>query len=208
MATLTPVQFQQKLNDKLRSLKVAETIVYPVATATLDKLRQRLFQKGIEGDGSSTGTYSTASMYASKEQFKETGAFRAQGKSESRLGQKRKTTTVYDISSRKKKSVAVKKNNTERKSMYLPNGYKELRQIQGMETAFVNLQYSGDLFQDFTKLSVEGDKVVVKVSREINKKKIEGLTKKYGPSTFKHSKEEREFFNKEVQKRLVNYLNS
>ena len=107
-----------------------------------------------------------------------------------------------------KKGQKNKKDGSERKTMYLPGGYKELRHVQGMETGFVNLQYSGDLFTDFTKLTIVKDSVVTKTSREINKKKIEGLTKKYGQSLFKHSNEEREFFNKEVQKRLVNYLNS
>ena len=197
MATYTPEAFNKKIQDRLRSLKVNEIIVYPAATATLDKLRQRLFQKGIKGDGSKTGNYSTEPMYASKKQFKKTGGFRAQGKNAGKTA-----------SGKLAKGTKKKKDGTERKSMYLAGGYKELRQVQGMETGFVNLQYNGDLFTDFTKLTVQKDSVVVKVSRGINEKKIDGLTKKYGSSTFKHSKEEREFLKKEVQKNLVSYLNN
>lgn len=197
MATYTPESFQQHLSEKLRSLKIAEEIVYPVATATMDKMRQRLFQTGTQGDGSKTGNYSTEPIYASKSQFKNTGGFRPQGKNAKKTA-----------NGKLKKGQKNKKDGSERKTMYLPGGYKELRHVQGMETGFVNLQYSGDLFTDFTKLTIVKDSVVAKTSREINKKKIEGLTKKYGQSLFKHSNEEREFFNKEVQKRLVNYLNS
>lgn len=197
MAQLTPEQFEQKIKDKARSLKMAEQIVYPVATATLDMFRQRLFGKGINGDGSKTGSYSTEPMYASKEQFKNTSGFKPRGKN-----------AKATASGKLKKGEKKKADGSQRKTMYLPGGYKELRQVQGYETAFVNLQYSGDLFTDYTKLYVQKDKVVAKVSREINRKKIDGLTEHFGPSTFKHTKEEREFFKKEIQKRLVNYFNS
>lgn len=197
MATYTPESFQQHLSEKLRSLKIAEEIVYPVATATMDKMRQRLFQTGTQGDGSKTGNYSTEPIYASESQFKNTDKFRPQGKNAKKTA-----------NGKLKKGQKNKKDGSERKTMYLPGGYKELRHVQGMETGFVNLQYSGDLFTDFTKLTIVKDSVVTKTSREINKDKIEGLTKKYGQSLFKHSNEELEFFNEEVQKRLVNYLNS
>ena len=150
MATYTPESFQQHLSEKLRSLKIAEEIVYPVATATMDKMRQRLFQTGTQGDGSKTGNYSTEPIYASKSQFKNTGGFSPTGKKGTQ-----KTTVSYKTKSGKvrTKKVAIKSDHTERKTMYLPGGYKEFRHVQGMETGFVNLQYSGDLFTDFTKLT-------------------------------------------------------
>ena len=90
--------------------------------------------------------------------------------------------------------------------MFLAGGYKQLRSIQGLETAFVDLQYTGDLFTDFSKLAIDGQTVVAKVSRDINKKKIRGLIKRFGASTFKHTKEEREFFANEAKKKLIIYL--
>lgn len=186
MADLTPEQFEAKLNQKLRSLDMVKQVVFPVATATFDKYRQRLFQKGIKGDGSKTGNYSTEPTYASEKAFKNKSGFKQRGK----------------------KATGKLKNGKERRSMYLPGGYKELRAVQGMETAIVNLQYTGDLFTDFSKLSIEGNTVTGKVSRAINMDKIDGLTARFGQSTFKHTKQEREFFAQEVKNRLVKYLNS
>lgn len=196
MAKLTPEQFQQKITDKIRSLKVADVVVFPVATVMLDKMRQRLFQQGVSGDGNKTGNYSTTPMYASKSAFIG-GGFSPRGKNA------KKTATGKLAKGSKNKS-----DGTGRKSMYLSGGYKELRQVQGKETSFVNLQYSGLLFTDFTKLAVDGDTVVSKVGTKESADKLSWLSDKYGKDTFKHTKEEREFFKIEVQKRLVNYLNS
>jgi len=186
MATFTPEQFEQHIDKKIRQLDVVKVVVFPVATATYDKFRQRLFGKGVNGNEQKTGRYSTKPMYASKSQFRNTGAFKPQGKT----------------------GKGKKKNGQPRKSMYLPMGYKQLRSTQGLETSFVDLQYTGDLFTDSSKLKVVKDTVVASVSRDINAKKIEGLTKRFGAATFKHTDAEREFFKTEAQKRLVKYFSS
>lgn len=206
MATYTPEEFEKKILEKQRSLDIVKVVVMPVATAVFDQYRQRLFGKGIKGDGTKTGNYSRKAIYASKDKFRNTGSFRPQGKKEYIKGSKQKTTELYDIRTRKKKKVAITKPYTQRETMYLPNGYKELRAIQGLEIQFVDLQYTGDLFTDFSKLKIVNDSVVAGVSREINKKKIKGLSKRFGNSLFKHTKEEREFFTKEAQKRLIAYF--
>lgn len=196
MAQITPEQFQKKIEAKIRSLDIAKTIVFPVATAMLDSMRQRLFQEGISGDGGKTGSYSTAPIYASKSAFVG-GGFSPQGKNA------KKTTT-----GKLAKGSKNKKDGAQRKSMYLAGGYKQLRQVQGKETAFVNLQYSGLLFTDFSKLAVEKDTVVSKVGTKESSDKLKWLSDKYGKDTFKHTKEEREFFKKEVHKQFIKYLRS
>ena len=208
MAQITPEQFQKKIEAKIRSLDIAKTIVFPVATVMLDSMRQRLFQEGISGDGGKIGDYSRKAMYVGRDKFINAGGFRPQGKKEYIKGTKQKKVEVYSISTRKKKKVAVTKGNTQRETMYLPNGYKELREIQGKETAFVNLQYSGLLFTDFSKLAVEKDTVVSKVGTKESSDKLIWLSDKYGKDTFKHTKEEREFFKKEVHKQFIKYLRS
>lgn len=182
---MTQEQFEKKIQDKIRTLKAGD-IIFPAAQHALDSLRQRLFGRGIGGDDKSLGQYSTTPMYASKSQFKRTSSFRGQGK--------------YS-----KKDFA---NGKPRRSMYLANGYKELRGVQGYETGFVNLQYSGDLFTDMTKLTPEKDSVVLRLSRAVNLKKVEGLKAKYGPDTFKHTQKERDEFGKNVMKELTKYFRS
>lgn len=185
--TVTPEEFNRRFQEKIRSLKTAE-IVYPVATKVHDDMTRRVFNDGKKGDGSKIGTYSTEPMYASKKAFKKQGAFKGQGKNS------------------KKQSF---KNKKPRKSMYLQQGYKQLKQVQGYESGFVNLTYSADLRNDFaSKLAIEGESVVLRLSREINKKKSEGLTEKYGSTLLKHTKSERDFFEKEVTKKVIQQLSS
>ena len=196
MAQITPEQFQKMIEAKIRSLDIAKTIVFPVATVMLDSMRQRLFQEWISGNGSKTGSYSTSPMYASKSAFVG-GGFSPQGKNA------KKTAT-----GKLAKGSKNKKDGAQRKSMYLAGGYKQLRQVQGKETAFVNLQYSGLLFTDFSKLAVEKDTVVSKVGTKESSDKLKWLSDKYGKDTFKHTKQEREFFKKEVHKQFIKYLRS
>lgn len=202
---MTPIELQRKLEAKVADLNTAK-LIFPIAQEAQRMLIKRLFDEG-EGAQGKLGKYSTDAAYFTKEQFKNKGAFKAQGKSESRLGQKRKTTTVFDITTKKRKSIAIKSNNTERTSMYLPNGYKELKQIQGYESSFVNLTYSSDLRNDFsTGMMIKGDKVIAVVKRGINADKTKWLSDKYGEKTFKHTEEEKDFFTTEVSKELANYF--
>ena len=80
--------------------------------------------------------------------------------------------------------------------------------MQGYESSYVNLFYYGDLYGEMNKLTVEKDTVVVRLSREINKKKVEGLREKYGKETFQHTKKEKEQFAKDVSKMLANYFSN
>jgi len=176
---LTPEQFQKKVEDKIRSLKVVDVVTFPVATKMLQLFTNRIFDEGKNGNDSEIGKYSTKEMYASKSAFKNAGGFKGVGK-------------------RPKKKGKVNK------SMYLPGGYKQFKSIQGMESGFVNLTYRGDLRRGL-KLVTAGDTVEIKVLG-INGDKVSGLQKKYGTATFKHTKEEKEYFKKEVQRKLIEYL--
>lgn len=180
MANLTPEQFQQKINDKIRSLKVVDVVTFPVATEMIRLFTNRIFDEGKNGANAQIGTYSTKPMYASKTTFRNAGGFKGVGK--------------------KPKKGKINK------SMYLPGGYKELKSIQGLENSFVNLTYRGELRRGL-KLVTEGDAVEIKVAG-LNEKKVSGLTDKYGSETFKHTKEEKEFFKKEVQKKLIAYFSA
>lgn len=182
---MTQEEFSKKLAAKISSLKVTD-ILYEVTTIAHSDMGDRLFTNGIMGNGNKIGTYSTKPMYANKATFKNTGPFKPQGKNDKKR---------------------VFKNKQPRKSMYLPNGYKQLKQIQGYESAFVNLTYSADLRRDFdTHLVVDGQRVVVKLTRVLNQLKAEGLTKKYGATLFRHTKQEVEFIKKEVTARIKEAL--
>ena len=176
---MTPEEFQKKIAAKISSLDIVKVVTFPIATKMLQLYTNRIFDDGVNGNDAQIGKYSTREMYASKSAFKNTGGFKGVGK-------------------RPKKKGKVNK------SMYLPGGYRQLKTIQGMESNFVNLTYRGDLRRGL-KLFTSGDTVTIKV-QGINEKKVSGLKDKYGAATFNHTKEEKEFFKKEVKRKLIEYL--
>lgn len=182
---MTQQEFQKKLADKLSSLN-ANAILFEVVGIAHADMSDRLFDNGVMGNGAKIGKYSTKPMYANRAAFKNTGPFKPQGKTDKK---------------------PVFKNKQPRKSMYLPQGYKQLRQLQGYENSFVNLTYSADLRRDFdTHLTVDKDAVVVKLTRGINQLKAEGLTNKYGATLFRHTKQEVDFIKDQVTKRIKEEL--
>lgn len=213
---MTPIEFQRKLEAKIADLETAK-LIFPIAAKVHDMQIDRLFDEGVGGQGK-LGKYSTDENYFTKKQFKNKSAFKASGKNAKRSTVKYKSVTVTDedgfTTNEVKKTgggfVAGSgkfKNGNERKSMYLKEGYKQLRQIQGMESGFVNLQYSKDLRNDFsTGLKIKGDKVISVVKRKVNDDKTDWLSDKYGAKTFNLTEKEKEFFIKETSKELANYF--
>lgn len=101
---------------EVSSQRALDSIVAPAANELLAKIKNRISQDGKNTQGANIGNYSTTPEYYSKSQFVKQGSFRNVGKT----GKKTKST------------------------MYLPQGYKQLRQIQGREVAHMNYEYSGD----------------------------------------------------------------
>lgn len=81
--------------------------------------KRRVFNAGQAESGSPIGTYSSAPAYFSREQFVKKSAFKPQGKG-----------------GKGKKGA---------KSMYLPGGYAQFRQVQGYQSTYVDAQLSGSL---------------------------------------------------------------
>lgn len=178
-------EFERELDKRIKQLNTAK-LIYPVATAIHDNMINRIFDSGIDGADSQIGQYSTTPAYFTRGQFNKGGAFKPRGKE-----------------SKKRKF----KNGKDRTSMYLPEGYKELKQIQGYQSKFVNAQYTGDLRKDLsTKLTLSNGRVIWIVSRALNQEKVGWLIEKYGAKTFEHTPEEIEFFKEEVTKKITEYF--
>lgn len=80
--------------------------------------------------------------------------------------------------------------------MYLPGGYRELRQIQGRQTSYVNLDYTGSL-RTSLETSVQNNSVVLGIvsgSDSDNIAKRYGLEARYGKPIFSVSREEADLF--------------
>lgn len=129
--------------------KMPDVLAVSVMSELMAMHKKRIFDDGLNTKGEQIGEYSTGKnkdgeqvgAYYSESDFVRKSAFKPQGKDP----KNQIKTSVFDISTKKKKSVQIKKNYTERKTMFLPKGYSEFRDIQGRKTDYINFKLSGSL---------------------------------------------------------------
>ncbi len=181
----TPEQYLQKMRERIKNIKAAslmESVVAKVQTA----MEKRIFEDGASGNGQKLGTYSTKPMYATKKQFAKTSAFKPQGKTGGKGTFKNKRT---------------------RQSMYLAQGYKQLKQVQGLQSNFVNLEYTGALRKAFkAKPQTNAQQVTLGIGGKQSDKKLAALKAKYGTDIFKPTTAERNVVAAELKKKILQTL--
>lgn len=117
---ITLTQFIDNLADLLVIKPVIfSDVIVPNGELMLSNVKHRIQKQGKNSADSNIGNYSTKPAYFGASAFVNAGAFQPRGK----------------------RAPAPTKNMG--KSMYLPHGYKEFRDIQGFETAYVNETLSG-----------------------------------------------------------------
>lgn len=137
-----------------KNLKTMTVRVTYVALRVLEaEMKSRIFVSGTASDGSSIGQYSTNPITVTKEDFAKKSSFRPGGKRSN------------------------KKLNP-RTSMYVPGGYKELRELQGLEAQFVNTDYSGSLKHSI-RVVHEGTAFALVISRDDKADIAEELEKQF-----------------------------
>lgn len=156
------------------SAEAALEIRIPAANRLLANTKNRIINEGKATDGSRIGNYSTRPLYASKKSFVKKGAFKPQGKT----------------------GVAKFSNGKARKSMYLPGGYAQFRQIQGREAGFVNAELSGDLMLSYVSAPQQNADIVQGLNTELSVRKRAGLERRFKPF-LASTKDEIQDFNKE-----------
>ena len=153
MDTKTLIQRLEDLNDELKGGDLIDLAVVPAAREMMIAIKNRVKNEGRGTSGQDLRQYSTEPIYATQNQFVK-GGFRPIGKSGG-IGDRLVPTARLKSSSLKKNSVKyatytqVKPNYKPRKTMYLPDGYKELRDIQGLRTDITNMSYSGQMLRDY-----------------------------------------------------------
>lgn len=185
-----------------------ERVIVPAANKMLGRIKRRIQNEGKNSDGSSIGAYSKKPGYFTRKQFVKKSAFKAIGKKEAETGflTEGNIVEVYDISRRKKNGQGrrsfkvVKKDFSERKSMYLAEGYKELREIQGRPVDKINYTYTGDTIGSYV-LYAGNDAVLLGLNNERSAKIREGLEKRKGRA-FSASAEELQDYETEVSEVL------
>lgn len=189
---MTPEAYQQKLQEliKAASQRAVEAVFVPAAKELLGSIINRVTLDGKNSTAGNIGNYSTKEMYATRDQFVKKGAFKPQGKNGT------DTVRTFRITNQRAQRTPVRAGQRPRKSMYLVNGYKELRDVQGMPTNNVRAFYSGDLMLSYV-LQQETQRIILGLNKESSVKKKKGLEKKFGD--FLHATpEELAAYNKNV----------
>jgi hypothetical protein len=186
----------QEYTDRLQQLyglvgTLEEYTLVPAGAEMLAAIKQRVLKQGIGTDGNTIGSYSTKPIYASKNQFVKGGAFQAKGVTNN-IGDRLIPTQRTKTNSRKKNPVKysaytiARPDYKPRKSMYLPQGYKELREIQGLNVAYMDLSYSGRMVRDYQMQQV-ANAVLLGITTDRSSKIYQGLSNRFGefyqPST-------------------------
>ena len=93
------------------------------------------------------------------------------------------------------------------KDNYKDGSYKKLREKKGRQTAFVDMNFEGDLFSDFaTSLQKLDGAWVTGTKRPFNSDKISGMIKLYGEDRFMLKQETAKKFIEKVKKRVAEIL--
>lgn len=155
----------RNMGEKVGQLSV-ESVVVPAANKMVATIINRNVNEGRNTDGSKRTPYSTTPMYATPQQFIQKGAVKPRGKNGN----------------------TTKKNGQPNKSMYLPEGYKQLRSIQGRRVDVKNYEYTGDLMNDFNlEAQPNQNRVLIGFRSEAQSRKRKSLEAKNGrafpPST-------------------------
>lgn len=183
-------QLDEALNNLYNTIanQAEERLVIVGAVAMQASMIKRIFERGQSTSGAGIASkYSSSPTYYPKKAFKKTtGAFKPIGKN-----------TLVKVSTKTKGSNSVlkatikvdranKETKTNRKTMYLAGGYKMLRQVQGLQTNFVDLHVSGSLMQSIRIVTVD-KKVQIRIVGTDGVMKSENTEKLYKKDIFKPS---------------------
>jgi len=191
----------EQLKADAETQNLSESVMLPAANRLLGTIKNRIVRDGLNSNNQKIGDYSTTPIYVSKEQFVKKGSFKPLGKGGFK-GER--------IVERKLKSGAIKRSikKTKPQTMYLENGYKQLREIQGMDISKINLKYSGDLIINNYKIATKGKTtILLGITTEEDAKKREGLEARFG-AILSGTKEELKVYEDEVFKRYVKVLDA
>ncbi len=176
-------------NDKLNSLlnisadSVIDGIIIPAANLLLGEIKNRIALDGKDSDGNALSPYSTKPWAFTKEQFAKPSAFVANGKKDTDVGL--------------------------RETMFIQDGYKGLRDIQGKPTNIKNLTYTGDMLHSYVE-GRDGDNILLGFDSNEESGKRKANEAREGVNIFEASEKEKknyqiEFF--EAYRELIKNKN-
>ncbi|MDX1472236.1 MAG: hypothetical protein R3213_12125, partial [Flavobacteriaceae bacterium] len=113
----------RKLHQIISSTETTKRVSTAAAFRVLAEMKRRIFVNGLASDETQIGTYSTSPFYINPNSL---------------IG-----VSKSGVSPQGKNGLSVFKNGKAKKTRYLGNGYKELRELTGRQSNFVDLNFSG-----------------------------------------------------------------
>lgn len=209
----------QEYTSKLRGMvenvskDITERILVLSANELLATIKNRIMREGKDSADRKMKPYSTKPMYASRGEFVRKSSFRPVGKNGFKGERLRRSENYISVTLKngKTKQVREKVYNVVKstpKTMFLEQGYKELRDIQGMDTNVKNLTYSGDFMNSYV-LGVSDNQILLGLNNEEASKIRKGQERKNGGKILHASKKEMAEYRANVVKQYREaFLNS
>jgi hypothetical protein len=183
----------ENLLERLRVLgtvvamdETAKRVSLAAAIRVLGAMKRRIFTDGIATDGSQIGQYSTTSFYQNPTKL---------------IG-----VAAGGVTPAGKNGQSNFKNGKAKKTKYLNSGYKELRELTGRQSDFVDLNFSGST-QGTLQFGIRGEVAVVGFINEEAAEIIAYNEERFGKDIITITSEEREAGSKAARAELEAILN-
>lgn len=182
---MTPQEAVSELQRGINSLKSVKNRLQLVALKRVEaEFKVRIFQDGLDSSNGKIGKYSEKPFYLTdKDQLAVPSVFKPRGKGGA-------TGPIV---------------NRPRKGMYFEGGYKQAREEQGFESAFVNTDYTGSL-----RLSIQvgnlGEDLVLGFTDEERYKIALELEKRFGKRIYEVSPNEEKIAETAILRELREIL--
>jgi hypothetical protein len=164
---MTVREYADRLNELYTFVggDITDLVILSPATKMLREIKRRVVQDGANTSLEPLGNYSTKPISVTKDKFINKSVF--------------SPTDTVSSTIKYKVGDKTRKRKVEKKTMYLRNGYKELRDIQGLQTAFIDLKYSGKMVRAF-KLAKGENAILMGITTQRSAKVYKDLVRRFG----------------------------
>lgn len=180
MANIDPDKLREALKSSvIKTVEAGQQAVYDSMLSLYADFKDRIFQDGLDADGSQIGSYSTKPIYVSID---------------SNTSQVRKSS----LKPKGKHSDKDFKNGKKRKSQYMPGGYSQYRTVVGRQNQKVDLFLTGSLMGSIV-LGESGNARTIGFLTDEKVEIAEGNQNRYGKTIFAVSSDELSKFEDAVE---------
>jgi hypothetical protein len=173
------------LSEVVNDERTARRISQVAAIQVIAEYKQRIFLNGLDSSGSAIGQYSVNPFYINPLTLT--------------------TVKAANVTPQGKNGQTVFKNGNPHKTKYLTQGYRELRDLTGRQSATVDLNFSGSLFQSI-KVTESGLNSAITYTNDEMANIMEFNEDRFGKDISTVSNEERELGETAARNELLAIL--